>query len=473
MDAIEMQKAVAEAVASAMKAQREADEAEAKRKADEAAVAALKAENEELKKKANEGNRLPGGMPHIRQYSTKYDNLTPAEHALVVDVLRTKMAKHPPSDDLIKALAVKVESEAAKDANAALADRALKAMGLKVNEIMYSTLASHGDEWIGVQYSNQIWENIRAGTWVAQRLAPYTDVVPDGYESDVVPLESTDPTWYAVAQATGHTASRPDVTVTASQLTTAQKAVTLAGMGCRVDYTSELVEDSLVRMAPQIIKQMQASGAEQIEHMLIDGDTETSSATNINAIGGAMSSTAVYSLVNGFRKYALVTTSNYRSGGTLEDTDFLQTAMLLGTAGIAADIDKVTLLSDKPTYWKALQLATVKTRDVFQNATLENGMLNRVYGFEYKPSAFMHYLSTARKANTAGKVDQTSTANNICGAILAVRWDQWRMKMKRRMTIETDRWIESQTNVIVATMRWGLGYRDVTNAAAITYGVGL
>jgi hypothetical protein len=208
--------------------------------------------------------------------------------------------------------------------------------------------------------------------------------------------------------------------------------------------------------------------------LLIDGDTETSSSTNINSIGGAMSTSAVYSLLNGFRKYPLVTvTGNSRSAGALSDEDFLETAKLLGAAGIGADINKVTFISDLNTYWKALQLATVKTRDVFQSATLEGGVLNRVYGFEYKPSAFMHYLSTARKANSAGKVDQTVTTNNLYGAILAVRWDQWRMKQKRRMTIETDRWIESDTNMIVAMARWGLGYRDTTYAAAISYGVAL
>jgi len=74
------------------------------------------------------------------------------------------------------------------------------------------------------------------------------------------------------------------------------------------------------------------------------------------------------------------------------------------------------------------------------------------------------------KANSAGKVDQTTEANNTKGAILAVRWDQWALRWKRRMTLEVDRWPEADANQIVAMLRWGLAYRD-NEASAITYNV--
>ena len=476
METNEMQKAVAEAVTAAMKAEREAVAVAAKATADRDAeiASAIKAEKEKWEAEWAVGNRLPLGMPHVRQYATKYDNLTPAEHALVVGILMSpgKAVKQAPSDDIVRALALKCESEAAKNDGAAEAYRAIKAMGKKSDEVMHSDLSSYGSNWVGSLYSKGIWDAIRAECWVLAKLQPYADQVPDGYSVDYVPLESIDPTWYKVAESSDHTSGRPDVTVTSSQVTTAlSTAVTLVKMGCRVTFSGELIEDSLVPLAPQIARQMKQSGLEAFEHALIDGDTTTTSSTNINSIGGAASSTAVYILIDGFRHYGLATSTQYRAGGALEDTDFLETARLLGTAGISADVNKVTFISDMPTYWKALQLANVKTKDVFSQATIEGGVLNRVWGFEYKPSAFMHKMSTARKANTAGKVDQTVTTNNTTGSILAVRWDQWRLKWKRQMTIETDRWIESDTNQIVAMARWGLGVRDTTNAAAITYGV--
>ena len=87
-------------------------------------------------------------------------------------------------------------------------------------------------------------------------------------------------------------------------------------------------------------------------------------------------------------------------------------------------------------------------------------------------TAFMHYKSAVRKANTAGKVDQDTTANNTTGSILAVRWDQWLFGWKRRMTIETERIARSDATEIVAMMRVGLLQRD-TEASAISYNVGV
>ena len=80
----------------------------------------------------------------------------------------------------------------------------------------------------------------------------------------------------------------------------------------------------------------------------------------------------------------------------------------------------------------------------------------------------MHRVSTARKANTAGKVDNTTTTNNTTGSILAVRWDQWLLGWRRRITVETTRYPRSDSSEIVMLMRFGLAQRD-TEASAITY----
>ncbi len=79
-----------------------------------------------------------------------------------------------------------------------------------------------------------------------------------------------------------------------------------------------------------------------------------------------------------------------------------------------------------------MELEEVKTRDVFAMPTIENGQLTGLWGYPLRRSFFMHYagvvaatVTTAAyqlKANSAGKVDQTTEANNTKGAILAVRW---------------------------------------------------
>ena len=46
-------------------------------------------------------------------------------------------------------------------------------------------------------------------------------------------------------------------------------------------------------------------GMEVLEHVVIDGDTETGATTNINDIGGTPAGTEAFMLFNGFRKSGL------------------------------------------------------------------------------------------------------------------------------------------------------------------------
>lgn len=480
------------AVAEALKAQAVANTAAAE--AAEAAAAKIKAAQDEAveaykKELAVKANRLhtPGEGVNIARYgdTRRYDNLDVGEHALLVQMLESAQFVGPrnsrASDACMKALALKIESEAEKSEAANLANFALKALPIKANEINRTTLASYGDEWIGVAYSHDLWEKIRSGSWVMDRLMSQGRIVniPDGYESGVIPLESADPTWYKIAQGSTATSGRPDVTVTASKVGTAQQTIDIVKMACRAMYTGEMTEDSLIGWIVQARRQIVESGSEQFAHAIINGDTETGASTNINDIAGTPAATEVFMLVNGFRKLPLITnTANAVSGGALADTDFLDVVKLLGGAGKnARDQAKVTLIPDGNVYWKALEMATVKTKDVWQNATLESGKLTGIWGFELKPSWMMHYDESGvitgayeLKVNSAGKLDIDTNTNNTLGAILAVRWDQWAIAWKRRMTLETSRWPESDTNQIVAIARWGLKYRD-TEASALSYNI--
>jgi len=491
--------AATEAATAVLKADQERRAAEAKAAADKATEdkalqdAAVKAARAEWEKEAEvKSRRLRGGGPYIAKYgeTRRYDNLDVGEHALLIAMLESAQFVRPgnrrATDAAIKALALKIESEAEKSEAANLANFALKALPVKTNEINRTTLTSYGNEWIGVAYSHDLWEKIRAGAWVLDRLMRDGRVVniPDGYESEIIPYEGADPTWYKIAQAvstttteTGSAFYRPEVTIRSSKVATAQRQITIAKMGCRVLYTGEMTEDSLITFVTQARRQIVESGQEQFDHAIINGDTTTSTLTNINDIAGTPAGTEVFMLVDGFRKLPLVTnTANYRSGGALTDTDYLETVKLLGGAGKnARDKAAVTMIPDANVYWKSLELSTVKTEDVWREATLREGVLERMWGFELKPSWMMHYDEAGTvtgsyelKVNSSGKLDIDTTTNNTTGSILAVRWDQWAIAQKRRMTLETSRYPESDTNQVVAIARWGLAYRD-TEAASITY----
>lgn len=476
---------------------RDADEAAAKaarqKEVDDAVASALKTQAAEFAKarrlpELNAETRQNGNAPYVTSFHDvrKYDGLSVADMSFVAGVLdaakRDGKSQSGISGAALKALAIKIAEDKGEYGEEARRD--LKAAGLdpqdvtnsaKANELDYSTQAGFGDEWVGVEYSRRLWIAIRAGTAIVAKIPDV--VVPQGTESITIPLEGADPTWYKVAQttATNATTLRPDATVPTSKLATANKSLTVAKMGARVIFTEELNEDSLIPWATQLRTQMETSGSETLEHLVIDGDTDASATTNINDIGGTPAATDVFLLFDGFRKSALVTTTaNSRSAsGSLVDTDFLATLKLMGTAGLnGADRTKVAFVIDANVHWKALELTSVKTRDVFLNATLENGMLTGIWGYPVMVSYHMHKASAARKANTSGKVDQDTTANNTTGSILAVRFDQWLLGYKRRMTMKVQDIPDSDAQQIIAIARVGLAQRD-TEACAISYNVGV
>lgn len=411
----------------------------------------------------------------------RYDNIDTADLAFGVQFLKNAAASRMSRDGryareasplAYKALAMRLESdEARRDPALAPAYQAMKSSGVKANEIQQSTLASYGDEWVGVAYSGALWEKIRQSTFVLDRL-PQIEF-PAGAESMVMPLESGDPTWYKVAQSASLTSNPggiPTNTVTASQMGTANTTMTLSKMGARVLWAGEMEEDAVLPFVAQLRTQLATSAAEYLEHVIIDGDTETANATNINAIDTTPAGTEAYLLVNGFRKVPLVTlTANSRDGGALDVSDFLETLKLMGTGGLAAlDSGRVGFIIDRHTHWKALELTEIKTRDVFGGATLESGRLSSIWGYPVYVSGQIAKGGSG-KSNTAGKVDADTAGNNTKGQILAVRWDRWRLGWRRRMTIETTRIPAADATEIVALMRFGLIYSAADDAAAISY----
>ena len=406
----------------------------------------------------------------------KYDDVETGDLALLIETTKSAKAvgrSNGPTSAAYKALAMRLESgETAKSEPLSIAAKSFKARGLKANELNQSTLASYGDEWVGVAYSGVLWEAIRQETKIVSMLP--TIEVPQGAESVVIPLESTDPIWYKVAQASATTSNPGGIvtnTVTSSRLGSAASTMTLAKLGARVIWTGEMEEDSIVPYVSELRRQLVTSGAEYLEAAVIDGDTDASATTNINYIVGTPGGTEYFMTVNGFRKLALVTnTANSRDGGVLASTDFLETLKLMGVGGVNADKNKTGFIIGSAVHFKALELADVKSKDIFSAATIENGFLSAVYGYPIYVSHHMHKAATTRLALASGKVDGATPTNGTTGSILAVRWDQWRFGYKRRMTIESTRIPAADSTEIVALMRFGLVNRD-TEASAISYNV--
>jgi len=483
-------------VNDALKAERDrvaAEEAQKKAQEEEVSLAvkaALVEKDKELaaaKAEAAEARRLPGGVEaaHVAKFGNvaKYDNLDATDAAVLAGIMSAaKMANRSVgvSEDLRKYLAIQLAEMTDTERQFVASKSAMKMAGMpmKANELNQSTLANYGDEWIGVTYSSQLWDKIRLAAPIAAKIP--TVQIPQGSESVVLPLNGTAPTFYKVAQASAQDSNpgRVTPTITTSKKGTANKTLTVSKLGAAINYTGELEEDSLIPWVSELRRDLTLEAAEILEHIIIDGDTATGATTNINSIGGTPAGNEAYLLFDGFRKLALVTnTANSRSAGTLTVEDYLETLKLLGLAGRnAAQRDSVDFIIDMWSHWKSLELAEVKTRDVFVSPTIENGYLVNLYGHNVITSSNMHRANQdatyGLKANTSGKVDLNTAANNTTGSILAVRWDQWRLGYKRQMTFEVQRDAISDSTDIVVMMRVGMVNRD-NEAASISYNVGV
>lgn len=470
-----------EAVKAALAKKDEESEAEAKKKEEADAEAKKKADAESMK-----GRRLPDGTNVSATqakyaFTWKYDNLEPGDHALMNEIVAADKKGNGVSEDSMKALAIKVIEDKDPERVFSSTKMAMKKAGMSMkvaDALNQSDLAGYGDEWVGILQSSDLWRRVLLEAKLVAMLP--TIEVPQGSESVLIPLQSTPPTFYKVVQASAQDSNPGPITqtVTTSKMGTDNQTLPVAKIGAATNYTGELVEDSLIPWVAELREAIVTEGQEVLEHMVIDGDTDETITTNINTIGGTPTGNEAYLSFNGFRKLALVAnTANSRDGGALADTDFLETIKLMGLAGKnAKQKDKVAFILDLWTEWKSLELVQVKTKDVFSAPTIENGSLTGLWGYKVFGSANMHRANQdatyGLKANTAGKTDLTTPANNTKGAILAVRWDQWRLGWKRRMTIEVDRVPRADASEITALMRVGLINRD-DEASAISYNIGI
>ena len=481
--------AVEKGVAAALKAMELARQAEADKQAaiDAEVERRLEAERAKATKAEAASRRLPfnGQAPHQTQFNdvSRYDNLDFGDQAFMVMTLQAAKeggrSKGGASAEAIKALVIK----AAEDQTSAgiVARRAIKAMvpdldlnALKANELNRPDLASYGDEWAAQGWSNRLWEKVRLESKVTARMP--TVEIPEGEESITIPIDGSSVTFYKIAGATdlNATTGRPNATIPSSKKGTANKTITTSRLAARVVWDGAIEEDSIIPWVPMLRSDMEKEGTEVVESALIDGDTATAATTNINDIGnlGAQVGTEYYLMFDGLRKLALVLNSaNSRDAGVLAVEDVLETVKLMGPAGInALDTSKVAIIPDPNVYYKLLTLAQLSTRDVFSNPTIEGGKLTSLYGYEMITSANQCRKSDNRLSNTAGKVDQTTPANNTKGTLTSVRFDQWLMGWKRRATMEITRFANADSNELVVIMRLGLIYRD-TEASAVSYNI--
>lgn len=341
---------------------------------------------------------------------------------------------------------------------------------IRANEIMDGAQNGQGAEWIYDLQGTSLWEAIRNETPVygAMRSKGMDEAeIPQGFDGELIPLEGSDPTWYvANAAASIDSSGTPIGTFSTSKFGTGQRAISVAKLSVAMNFQRELEEGSIINIVQEAQRKIRVTAAEQIDYILLNGDTATGANTNINLIDSTPAAAPAlpsYTLLNGMVKLALSAAATRRDAGlTFDETDFLATLKKLPAAK-RQNRDKLLYILDSDTGIAASNIPTLKTRDVYSGATLEEGVLTSIWRIAVLETAFM-YL-----ANSAGKISATA-GNNTLGRLLLVVPNQWAARWKRRISTDVTYFPFADTTQIVAHMRWGLAYRD-TDAAAISYNI--
>lgn len=370
-----------------------------------------------------------------------------------------------PSDDFMLTIAGRTAEALAKKEDVVY-NPAVRSLlrGTRSDEIVTSSNTGNGDEWIGVGYSGTLWEKARNNR-IFQELQSKgmrVEEVADGNESTVIFTEGADPTVYTITQSADLDATlRPTVVVPVTAPGTGQVTLTPGYLGMAIAYTSVFQEDSLIQGSSQFNSQMQEKAEETIEQLFLNGDI-TSSTANINKDGATDSTTSYYKASNGARYYALVTGSGTsRDGGALDENDFRLTMKLFPSA-IRTRKKQMAFLIESDTHNTALGILALKTEsERAQMATINSGVLENIWGVDVLESGFLPLADSDGKVTSAGNVVNT-------GTILGIYAPFWAMGWKRRVTIETQKDILSQSNLIVATFRLGFLPRGA-GAAVETY----
>ena len=459
---------VAEALAEARRAEKDALDAERKRQEQ------IEARAQELARRILGGRKIafPLGRPSFGVQDAALDD----PHVEAVDLALTYMlcgkmtvdersdrvtkGRHFSSERLLKAMAFKAYKAQEKGD---LAAKALGGLAIKSDEVMHSDLSSYGDEWVPTLWSREIWRKIRLEARVLP-LFPDWEMPSNPAE---YPIESSGFTLYKVAETADESnlvigsQNAPD-----SQITTAKLTFTAGKLGALGYFSEELVEDAIIPIVPQLRRQIADDMAHGIDELLISGD-ETAGASetgNISYYGGNVGTTRRFLVIDGLRHNCLVTnTANKRDGGTLTYEDIAATRKLMGTnAKYAVNPSKLVLIPDLAVVYNLLDLPEVVTVDKFgPAATILTGEMGKISGIPIVLTE--DYPLT----NAAGYIED-DPADNTKGSFLIVRRNGVRVGWRRHVKVTVGNLPYSDAYYIIATVRFDVQLFD-SEMAALTY----
>ncbi len=349
------------------------------------------------------------------------------------------------------------------------ADQALAAKGLwwltsaykRATQAMDSAEAGYGQQLIGAQYVGELWEAARPDSRVFSLLNTFEMTDPTAY----LPVEADLPEMLFVSENTSANASAYSTTKSGSR----RVQVDAKKFVIHQQWSGELEEDSIIPFVPFLRRQAALAIAHYSDSLVLNGDTTNAATGNINLDDADPADTKHYLAIDGIRHAALVDNTNNAKdvAGAITYRELVQTPrghMLDGTYlmdwGHPTRPEDLVYVSDPESADRIALLDEVVTVDKFgSGATVLNGQIARIGMNPLIPSIAMS------KTEADGKVSATGS-NNTKGQVVAFNRRGCVVGWRRRIKLEVDRVAQADQNLLIYSMRLGMGRFSPTGAAS-------
>lgn len=361
-------------------------------------------------------------------------------------------------------------------------DKTANDLAVKANELDNTGQSSFGLEWIPTIWNNQLWRRVRISNPYASNLM--TIEMPSNPFK--LPVESTDPTVFFVAEGTdsamlvlGAGNSMP-----LSKIGSGAPTITAKKQAVRVGWSTELLEDSvLIPVVSYYRYQAQRVLQNFIDDTIVNGDLNGGASVNVNLIDGTPAAGTSYLAFDGLRKYALVTNSTTQAftfGGGAPTLPLMRSMRKSLAKQYAVDLPNLAFVMSFEAYMKALNMPEFENWNQLgaagSNVTgLLPGGSSDTVAETPRPVGFVDGIpvfvsAQIALANTAGMISATP-ANNTTGTITLHHKSRWVIGYRRNITLEiVPLGYFSDTYQLWATVRYAIVPFD-TQSAVVGYNI--
>ncbi len=325
----------------------------------------------------------------------------------------------------------------------------------ELEKAMTSVGAGVGDEWVNQDMQAALWDDWQERTLVADKFH-FIDMPTDPF---TLPIKTGDMTIYS--QNTQNTA------VTASDVGTGNLDMAAGKLMGQVDFSYELEEDAILAVIGVIRGSMADAMAAAQDYVILNADATTGTGNISHDSSSINANHRALVKWDGLRHAGLVDNTAMKSSvGTIGASDILTIGALQGKYFTRPGNN--VLFTDIYTYFKMLGMAEVNTIEKYgAMATILRGELGRIYNI---PIVITEQLP---KTQANGTIHATPGSNSKGSFILTHR-PSWIGGFKRRIMMEQDKDITTQTNKLVISTRMafkGFGTMSAQTHTVVGYNV--